>query len=314
MDWTRPSGGVRKLYRHVDILNAAGIPAIILHQAQGFRTSWFANDTKVSSFHETPPGAGDVLLVPEILAWQFVSLAPGVPKIIFNQNAYQTFAWRQPQHTVVPYRHPEFLATIVVSEDSRQYIEYTFPGHRVLRIHHSVEPELFHFQAEKKPQIALMPRKKDADINQVLGLLRYRGSLEGFTVVEIQDKTEAQTAQILRESMIFLSFSELEGWGLPPMEAMACGCVTIGYDGRGGREFFREPYALPIEPEDVTRFASTVERVIGDLKANRAPLAVTTREVSEFILNEYPPSREAEDVVRAWGEILDRDVAKFPAH
>ena len=85
-------------------------------------------------------------------------------------------------------------------------------------------PGLFYFQPAKKRQIALMPRKKDADMKQVLGLLRYRGKLDGFTAVEIHDKSEAETAEILRDSMIFLSFSELEGWGLPPMEAMACGC------------------------------------------------------------------------------------------
>ena len=305
MDWTRPSGGVRKLYRHVDILNAAGMPAMILHQAPGFRATWFANDTKASSFHETPPGSGDVLLVPEILAWQFTSIAPGVPKVIFNQNAYQTFAWRQPQHTVVPYHHPDFLATIVVSDDSRQYIEHTFPGHRVLRIHYSVDAKLFYFQPDKKRQIALMPRKKDADMKQVLGLLRYRGKLEGFTVVEIQDKSEAETAEILRDSMIFLSFSDLEGWGLPPMEAMACGCVTIGYDGRGGREFFREPYAIAIQPEDVTAFAAAVERAIAAVSEGRPPLGVTTRELSQWIADTYPSHREEQEVIQSWQQIFD---------
>jgi hypothetical protein len=305
MDWTRPSGGVRKLYRHVDILNAAGMSAFILHQAAGFRASWFANDTAVSSFQELPPGPGDVLLVPEILAWQFVSIAPGVPKIVFSQNAYQTFAWRQPQHTVVPYRHPDFLATIVVSEDSRKYIEHTFPGHRVFRVHYSIESKRFYFQANKKHQIAFMPRKKDGDIKQVLGLLKYRGALAEFPVVEIKDKSEAEAAAILRESMIFLSFSEQEGWGLPPMEAMACGCVTIGYDGCGGREFFREPYAIPISPEDVTGFAAAVERVIASIKENRPPLAVSTREVSEFIVNTYTPRREEQDVIEKWRQILD---------
>jgi hypothetical protein len=304
LDWTRPSGGLRKLYRHVDILNAHGFRAVILQQAPGFRASWFANRTLVSSFHEMPPGPGDVLLVPEILAWQFVTIAPGVPKIIFNQNAYQTFAWREPHHSVVPYRHPDFVATIVVSEDSRKYIEHTFPGHHVLRVCYSVDPKLFFFEPGKKAQIAFMPRKKDVDIKQVLGLLRYRGALEEFSVAEIKDKTEAEAAAILRESAIFLSFSEQEGWGLPPMEAMACGCVTIGYDGRGGAEFFRLPYAIPIAPEDVTAFAAAVERAISDIKARRPPLAVSTQAVSEWVASTYSPRREEREVLDVWSQIL----------
>src|SRR5579864_3862816 len=92
MDWSHPAGGMRKLYRHVDVLNAHGIPAFIVHQQPGFRCTWFANKTAVTSVAEGwPPRAGDVVMVPEFLAWQFVALAPGVPKVIFSQNAYQTF-------------------------------------------------------------------------------------------------------------------------------------------------------------------------------------------------------------------------------
>jgi hypothetical protein len=304
LDWTHPSGGVRKLYRHVDILNANGLRAVILQQAPGFRANWFENRTLVSSFHEMPPGPGDLLLVPEILAWQFVTIAPGVPKIIFNQNAYQTFAWREPHHSVIPYRQPDFLATMVVSEDSRGYIEHTFPGHRVLRVSHSVDPKLFYFEPEKKRQIAFMPRKKDRDITQVLGLLRYRGALEDFEVAEIKDKTEAEAAAVLRESAIFLSFSEQEGWGLPPMEAMACGCVTIGYDGRGGAEFLREPYAIPIEPDHATAFAAAVEQVIAQIKSCGQPLPVSTHEVARWVADTYSPEREQREILAAWAEVF----------
>jgi hypothetical protein len=305
IDSTEVSREIRTLYRHVDILNAHGLPAMILHQAPGFRATWFENQTAVSSFPQTPPATGDVLLAPETLAWQFASIAPGLPKVIFNQNAYQTFAWREPQHAVVPYRHPDFVATIVVSDDSRHYLEYTFPGHRVLQIHLAVDPTLFRFEELKKWQIALVAPKQAADVKQVLGLLRYRGALEEFTVVEIQNRNEAETAAIQRESAIFLSFAEQEGWGLAAMEAMACGCVTIGYDGNGGCEFFRAPHAISIPPGDVTAFAAAVERTIKELKANRhPPLLDKARAASQFILSTYTPQREQREIVQTWRQIL----------
>lgn len=42
-------------------------------------------------------------------------------------------------------------------------------------------------------------------------------------------------------SRIFLSFSDLEGLGLPPIEAALCGNYVIGYHGGGGREYWRAP-------------------------------------------------------------------------
>ena len=48
-DYDAPSGGVRRLYRHVDVLRRKGTRAWVLHRKPGFRCSWFANDTPVVS-------------------------------------------------------------------------------------------------------------------------------------------------------------------------------------------------------------------------------------------------------------------------
>ncbi|HEY8748820.1 MAG TPA: hypothetical protein VIM11_12645 [Tepidisphaeraceae bacterium] len=69
--WDRPAGGVRKLYRHVDILNANGFDARLAHYEPGFRCEWFENQTKVAYPPEIwPPRAGDLLVVPEVMAWE----------------------------------------------------------------------------------------------------------------------------------------------------------------------------------------------------------------------------------------------------
>jgi glycosyltransferase involved in cell wall biosynthesis len=44
---------------------------------------------------------------------------------------------------------------------------------------------------------------------------------------------------IYNASSVYLGASIEEGWGLPPAEAMACGCAFVGTDIGGFREFAR---------------------------------------------------------------------------
>src|SRR5580658_9805550 len=47
-DWNRPSGGIKQLYRHVDILNRNGMRAFILHKQKGFRLDCFSHSAKIA--------------------------------------------------------------------------------------------------------------------------------------------------------------------------------------------------------------------------------------------------------------------------
>jgi hypothetical protein len=42
-----PTGGIRAIYRHVDVLNENGFSAYVVHPDPGYRASWFENDTRV---------------------------------------------------------------------------------------------------------------------------------------------------------------------------------------------------------------------------------------------------------------------------
>src|SRR5215208_1690246 len=40
-------GGVRQIYRQVDVLNANGFNAWVVHRKKGFRIKWFEHETRV---------------------------------------------------------------------------------------------------------------------------------------------------------------------------------------------------------------------------------------------------------------------------
>jgi glycosyltransferase involved in cell wall biosynthesis len=329
-----PVGGIRVIYRHVDTLNRNGIEAYVLHHYHPFRCTWFENTTRVA--HEVrysdlsrsfPARAGrrflralgrprpidplpvlelttdDVLVVPEAMPG-LADIAPGIRKAIFDQNAYLTLApfALDAEPGSLLYKDPEVVGAIVVSEDSRHYLETLFPDLRIRRIHYGIDPELFAFKADKQRQIAYMPRKNPHDVHQVLLRLRLTGKLEGWDVVEIAERTEAETAAILRDSAVFLSSGHPEGFGLPAAEAMLAGCVVVGYHGYGGREFLTDELAFPIEVGDVVGFADRVADVLDTLDSHPDALRSRAEAASRFIAENYPPEREESDLLAIWAE------------
>ena len=56
------------MYRHVDALNAAGMPAAVLHSTRRFQCTWFEHNTRVTDTTATRPGLRDLLVLPEIYA------------------------------------------------------------------------------------------------------------------------------------------------------------------------------------------------------------------------------------------------------
>jgi glycosyltransferase involved in cell wall biosynthesis len=304
-DLSRPLGGMRMLYRHVDILNANGFSAFIVHASANFKINWFE--------HQTPVLRGPVKLksdniavYSEIGGLKIAQWAPGNRKAVLNQNAYYSFmGYPLLEEAKTPYMHPEVVAAIVVSEDSKRYLEYVFPKLAIHRIKYSIDPKLYYITGRKKKQICFMPRKNVEDARQVLNILRYRKALDGWKVVAIEKKSQAEAAEILRDSLIFMSFGHPEGFGLPPAEAMAAGCITIGYHGNV-REFFTAEHGFPIEMGQILHYARTVEEVIKRFSSDIGELRKIVKNAAAFVREEYSGQRERESIVSCWEKVLNK--------
>lgn len=98
--------------------------------------------------------------------------------------------------------------------------------------------------AEKNLRIAWMPRKNKAAALQAQQIIAARQAIPApVTWVEIQGKTQAEVAKNLRSCHLFMATGFPEGLALPPLEAMACGCLTAGFAGLGAWDYMRQ--ALP---------------------------------------------------------------------
>ena len=344
-----PAGGVQVAYRHVDILNQAGLEAYILHPNPPFRCTWFENDTPIRylsarpfvlplrevakgmskdfsrHFSKLPRSAlrsltnaagwrakptlqllpGDCMAISELIWLGGFELFAGVPRVVFNQNAYLTFRdWTADSD---PYVGKDLLGIMTVSSDSESYLTMAFGSHDlpIRRVHNSLNP-IFSASAQTKEElIAYMPRKNADDAHQVLSVLSLRGSLHQWTVVKIEDMTQEEVASVLKRAAIFLSFGHPEGFGLPALEAMSAGCLVIGYHGMGGREFFHPEFSVPIEFGDIRAYVEAVESAMRRYERDPGDVHALGLAASEFARRTYSPERETRDVVDAWTAFLE---------
>ncbi|GAB7047262.1 glycosyltransferase [Catenuloplanes indicus] len=292
-DNPRPSGGLRQIYRHVDLLNASGTPAAVLHHERGFRCDWFPHRTRVESAADTVLTPDDLLVVAEWYGPALGRLPAELRKVIFNQNAYRTFD-QQPFEST-PAGAPladvaNVLALLAVSEDNEEFLRYAFPHLPVGRARVVVDTELF-FPGDRDEipprRLAYLPRRRRADAEQVLHLLRARGALTGWELVPIDGAPEARVAELLRGCPVFLSFSEREGFGLPPAEAMASGAYVVGFTGLAGREFFDEMFSVPVPEDDVLAFAKRAEQALQTYEQDPAGVRAMGRLAYHHIRDRY---------------------------
>jgi len=302
-DYNIPSGGVRVQYRHVDILNAAGVKAAVLHQRKGFRCTWFDNATPVTDIRSSAVGPDDVLVVSELDVHQLLSLRLGVRHIILNQSGHLT--WTREGDVVAQHyaTAPDLLGTIVVSEHSARFLAQAYPRRKIRLVRNGIDETLFHPGDPLRPRrISYSPRRGRQEATQVLHLLRDR--LRDWEVVGLDGLRQAAFAAELRSSRITLSLPYQEGFGLPAAEAMACGNYVIGFHGFGGQEFMLPEFSCPIETGNVLAVAKAVEHAIVEDAADERWCISRGKLASAFVLDTYSVRREHESVQVAYADLL----------
>lgn len=304
-DYPVPSGGIRAIYRHVDILNRAGLSAAVLHRSSDFSCDWFEHSTRTVGAGSVALSVEDILVVPEIYG-PFLQRLPREPRLVaFSQNAYLTF-----EHLplgAAP-RYELFEAALTVSDDSAEYLRFAFPGLDVSVVSNAIDPAVF-YPADDAPgrRLALMPRKRPAEAEQILNLLGER--LRGWETVRIEGASEAETAALLRSAPLFLALGRQEGFGLPAAEAMASGCWTVGFPAFGGRELFETSFAVAVEDGDVLAAARVTAEAMERYEREPDAVRAVGARASEHIRREYSLDRQAESLLAFYASLGWRSAA-----
>ena len=210
-----------------------GAPGFAEAKAQGFAVIPWENPRL---------SASDLWCVPE--SWPN-ALAPGL-----NAGA----------RTVVYAQSWTYLLTTLPEGVRWKQLPVTFlavsePGAHVLRRVLEVEPAAVlppavapeFYRENNSPalpvRIAWMPRKNRALAEQIQKIteacLLRETAPPPVEWVPIHNMERAKVAKTLASCAFFLTTAFPEGFGLPPLEAMATGCVPVGFTGFGGWDYMR---------------------------------------------------------------------------
>ncbi len=252
---------------------------------------------------------GDVLVMAEPVANILSKFrTDGLVKICHNQNPYYTFL---SYGTAEDYRAAgvsDLLCCTHFTRDQLSDFGFDQPMHVVrpfidVRYDVSAEaltPSTF---AARGLTLAYMPRKRGLEGKFIIGALRSRHPRHAdIRLVKIEDMDRNAVADALKSSQVFLSLSQIEGLGLPPLEAMRAGALVCGFHGGGGQEYATDANGHWFEDGDlmgiVDRLADIFDRIkAGDYLVEMRRNAYET--AGEFSRENFLTQLEA-----AWRAIL----------
>lgn len=267
-DFPQPSGGVKTLYRHVYRLRQLGYEAAIVHQRRGFSLTWHGYTVPVVWLEDRPRfGVEDILVFPEVMMdYMRQTQSFGGCRVVIALSWALDYARLRPGE-----RWQDFGITQVMAKSPvvKRFLEWHMEI-AVSLVDEFIDPVRYFPQpASKQPQVVYLTRKDNTGTWLQAVLTRKGGPLHAYQWLPLRNLDEDVYAQHLRDASVYLTTAMQEGMNVSVLEAMACGCLVVGYSGVGGNTYMvgqgTEQNCILVENGNLPLLGETLEQVLRDL-------------------------------------------------
>ena len=234
-----------------------------------FKYEWFENKVKVKKNFEFDREK-DFVILPEIFAHfaDDLLINNNINYAILVQNGYVIDSTNDEKKLLKAYKNAKFILSS--SSNTSECVKLKFPklNSKILKISYCIDLGKINSKL-KKNVITYSSRKLPQQSNLLISYLK-PNLPKKWTLQNLHNLSNKEFITSIKRSKIFLSFSYLEGLGLPPIEAALAGNQVIGYTGEGGNEYWKKPLFTKINFGEITKFIKTIiERIHKDnLKKN----------------------------------------------
>lgn len=311
----RPGGSTRQAYRHVDLLNALGYEAYVLHAQWPCRLTWFEHDTRTigpDEFRRLFRADRDFIVFPEDLGDRILEF-PG-RKVVLARHVLAALAAlgprRPPQY---PWLHPDVVAAITESVHDQQQLSFAFPHLPVEVVEPGVDSQRFAYRspASKRRLIACAARPGPHGLALFQALqarmVAGRGPLADWTWVFLGDRTEREVADVLGDALIAVVPGVSDGVPLVALEAMASGCLVVAVDAGPLADLLPEGYRFRCG--DLVAAGQFIESAAAQLATAEGRSHLTSRSLrGRELALACSLERQARSLDRAWRRIVAASV------
>jgi len=246
----------------------------------------------------------DFIIIPEIWA-HFASdlkfAEKGIRYAIFVQGFYHMNSTNNFSNLKKSYHDAKLIIT--TSKYSMSYLNNMFPDFKkkIFKVNLSIDSNKFKIE-KKSNLITYMPRKLPEHSNLLLFYLKDLLP-KNWKILPLINVSEKKIIKSLSISKIFLSFSNFEGLGIPPIEAALSGNKVIGYVGGGGSEYWKKPIFIKVENGEIEDFA---KKIIKNIKFYKKSWIIKSKKDRLELSNYYSKKSEKKSLI-----LLSNKISKF---